>query len=293
MMSAGHPRRSPAGYSLIELLIAVTVVLAVTGIVAQVFYQSQGVLRDRRQLAELDETLHAIAHLIAADIRRAGQGLPTLAVDAQAVGVDATNAILAGSGSADLRLYTGGTGGDTVLTDPTLPTLLANRTVLIHTREDPALVTGDQVFLWGEAGLSWSWVRARVEQRISPGQFDITPLDFSSEGGLSTSRPRLSQVDGVSWRRAGNSILRGELSNPDPVSPAFREMSAGENFTALEFVFFDGSGGVVDPLTPTARPGIRRIGFLLEGTTSEPLADGKPRRKALTLSVGLRNLAGY
>lgn len=286
-------RQDRAGYSLIELLIAVAVILAVTGIVAQVFFQGQGVFRDRQQVAELDHTLNAVATLIAADIRRAGQGLPTLAVADQAASAEATTAILAGTGPATLRLYLGGRGGDTVLTDPTPPAFEPDRTVRIRTRDTRPLAQGDHVFLWGKAGYSWTWVRARVEQRISPREFGVTPLYLSPEGGIFTALPRLTDVDGVSWRRSGSSILRGELTNPDPLSPGFREMSAGEDFTTLEFVFFDTQGAAVDPASPGARPGIRRVGFLLEGTTHEPLVDGERRRKAITLSVGLRNLEGY
>lgn len=281
------------GYSLIELLIAVAVILAVTGIVAQVFLQSQGVLRDRRQLAELDHALNAVATLIAADIRRAGQGLPTLAVADQAVSSEATTAILAGTGSGVLRLYLARTGGDTALTDPIPAAFEPDRAIRIRTRDTRPLAPGDHVFLWGKAGYSWTWVRARVEERVSSREFGVTPLYLSPEGGLFASLPRLTQVDGVSWRRSGASILRGELTDPDPASPGFREMSAGEDFTTLEFVFFDTQGAAVDPTDPGARPRIRRVGFLLEGTTRAPLVDGERRRKAITLLVGLRNLEGY
>lgn len=290
-MAMSGKRGSP-GYSLIELLLAVSVLLVVTGILIQVFFQTLGVLRDRHQLAELDHSLNAVATLLAADIRRGGQGLPLVAVADQTAGAESTTAVLAGTASDTLRLYLD-TTADTVTTDPNPPTFQLGQTVRIRTRDSSPLTQGEDIFLWGAAGFSWTWVRARIEERVSSREFGITPLYISSEGGLFTAPPRLTRVDGVSWRRSGDSIMRGELSDPNPLSPAFRELSAGEDFTALEFVFFDAFGAAVDPSVPGIRSGIRRVGFLLEGQTSEALANGQPRRKAITMTVGLRNLAGY
>jgi hypothetical protein len=117
------------------------------------------------------------------------------------------------------------------------------------------------------------------------------PEGVSTEGGTFTGPGRITAEDAVSYRLFESSVLRGELVNlSDPDRPVFRELSIGEGFESLEFIYYDKSGAILDASSPPNRLAIRRIDFRLEAATSGPLSDGRRRTYPLSVSVGPRNL---
>ena len=278
-----------AGFSLIETLVSVAVTLGVGGALFQLFVQNERVFRDQQLMLEMHQSVRAVASMIAGEVRAAGQGVPGFAASHENDGLsESVQAFLAGTSPEELKMRVQLSEPDSVLGQPGF--FEAGQTIGVRIQGSGALVPGDHVFFWGPTGLTWTWVRARVDAFAAPSDLQVTPVAVGLEGGGFTRPPRVSLEDAVSYRLSGSSVLRGELLElaADGTS-RFRESSIGEYFTALDFVYYDRSGAAVGPASPAGRSAIHRVGFLLEAETSGPLADGRPRTYALTTTVGSRN----
>ena len=64
------------GFSLIELLVALTVTALVVTMMFQLFHQNERVVRDQTLITEMQQTARVVASQIADEIRMAGQGVP-------------------------------------------------------------------------------------------------------------------------------------------------------------------------------------------------------------------------
>ena len=70
---------SRSGFSLVELMFAMTITLGIGLIVFQMFLQNENVFRDQTSLLEMQQSARAVASMIADDVRLAGQGVPVYA----------------------------------------------------------------------------------------------------------------------------------------------------------------------------------------------------------------------
>ena len=64
------------GFSLIELLLALTTTLALSAMVFHLFHRNERTVRDQTLLMEMQHTAQVVASQIADEIRMAGQGVP-------------------------------------------------------------------------------------------------------------------------------------------------------------------------------------------------------------------------
>ena len=67
------------GFSLIELLIALLIVLAAGAMTFQLFRENERVIRDQNLIMEMQQTARVVISQIADEIRMAGQGVPIFA----------------------------------------------------------------------------------------------------------------------------------------------------------------------------------------------------------------------
>jgi prepilin-type N-terminal cleavage/methylation domain-containing protein len=74
-----HPRVSEAGFSLIELLVAMTITLIVSGAIYGLMTAGQNAFRREPELAERQQNIRLAMDLMTRDIANAGSGLPPLA----------------------------------------------------------------------------------------------------------------------------------------------------------------------------------------------------------------------
>lgn len=280
------------GFSLIELLLAIVIVLGVVGAMFQLFVQSERLMRDREVLLETQQSARAVAAMIADEIFMGGQGVPLYAARFDTIGSEATEVFLPGTDASRLRLRTQSQNTDTVLGTSGPSTFEAGVRVTAQTL-DPGFrpAVGHYVFLWGQSTDAWTWIRARVEPETSPSGLALTPVQFGTGGNRFVTLPRVSEEYAVSFRLSGRSIMRGELRNlSDLNDPLFRELSVGDDFVRLEFVYYDGSGRVRDPATLAGRRDIRRVDFVLEAEGTATLSDGRRPHFIATMTATPRNL---
>ena len=64
------------GFSLIEVLVALSIVLCLSTMMFQLFHQNERVIRDQTLIMEMQQTARIVASQIADEIRMAGQGVP-------------------------------------------------------------------------------------------------------------------------------------------------------------------------------------------------------------------------
>jgi hypothetical protein len=287
-----RPRRPAAcGFSLIETLLGLALAIGLGGVLFHLFSGSRQAFGDEALLAEMRQSAHAVAGTIAREIGAAGQGVPLFAVAHEAVPREDLAVFLEGTGPGSLVFRADLTNREARMVGVPPVGFEVGRTRRV-TLADPGgdFRAGERVFLWGAVGPTWIWVRARVEA-AGGSELIVMPEGVSTEGGTFTGPGRITAEDAVSYRLFESSVLRGELVNlSDPDRPVFRELSIGEGFESLEFIYYDKSGAILDASSPPNRLAIRRIDFRLEAATSGPLSDGRRRTYPLSVSVGPRNL---
>src|SRR4051812_12233409 len=89
----------PNGFSLIELLVALSVTMLLASMMFQLFHQNERVLREQTLLMEMHQTARIVISQIADEIRMAGQGVPLYAT-ASDVGPSEAVAVILGSSTA-------------------------------------------------------------------------------------------------------------------------------------------------------------------------------------------------
>ena len=97
-MARQDPQRREPGFSLIELMVAMTVTLIITGAVFKLVTAGQTAFRREPALADRQQNIRVAIDLISQDLYRAGSGLPEFA-QALTDGLDGVGP--AGSGGAD------------------------------------------------------------------------------------------------------------------------------------------------------------------------------------------------
>src|SRR5262245_14711421 len=85
------------GFSLIELLVALTVALTLASMTFQLFHQNERVIRDQTLIMEMQQTARVVASQIGDEIRMAGQGVPIYASRFDTAPSETTAVILASS----------------------------------------------------------------------------------------------------------------------------------------------------------------------------------------------------
>jgi len=277
------------GFSLVELLVSLSVTLSVGAAVFHVFLQQQRAFRDQDLVLEMQQSVRAVASMIADEVRMAGQGAPLFAATYEAGPSEAPQAFLAGTDRLELRMRLA-VPAETAVDGVPLAFETGRPTSVRLLDPGRIFDPGSHVFFWGPSGDTWTWVRARVEASDLQSGLTVTPAQVSTEGGRFTSAPSVSAEDGISYRLSGRSVLRGELRDLSALTaPVFLESSVGEDFTALRFDYYDAADVAVDPASPAARNAIRRVAFRLGAETSEALSDGRRRTYEVTMSVHPRN----
>ena len=102
MVSASDVR-SRAGFSLLELMFAMTLTLIIGTMGFQLFRQNERVFREQNVLAETQQNMRAVVFQMTDEIRRAGQGVPVYASSFDTLPSEATVAVLSGSDATHLR----------------------------------------------------------------------------------------------------------------------------------------------------------------------------------------------
>jgi hypothetical protein len=273
------------GFSLVELLTALTITLCLSAMMFQLFHQNERVFRDQTLVTEMQQTARIVASQIADEIRMAGQGVPIRAAAFDSNPTEAT-AVILGSSTADrVDFRIGLSNVETVFNGSVPLDMVMGSAASIPVADGSGFSSGKYVYL--ATGIVW--LRAIV---TIAGSMNLTVIPRET-GSLSSvvhfsERPSISIDEAVSIYLNGNSVRRAttnDMSNPaNPTWSAANEL--GRNCSRLMFTYYDGNGNPVLPTSLQNRLSIRRVDILLTVQTSTLLSDGtRP-----TFSVALRTI---
>ena len=291
-----------AGFSLIELMLAMAITSGIGVIVFQLFIQNERVFRDQNLTLEMQQSARAVASMITDEIRIAGQGVPAYSASLDAATTEAVQTFLAGSNASTIVFRAGYRNAiASIQTAPPLSyTVGTSTTVTVDDSTSIDSIVGGNsnrfLFLWGPTANSWSWVRAEITA-INTGTHVITmtPRQISGQGGTFPLRPNLGLEEAIAYRISGNAIQRATSGDFSVLTaPALTYSTVGNNFTGLAFTYYDGLNNAVNPNTLAARATVRRVDFTIAARTSEVLpSTGNLGTFAVTMKVYPRNVAIY
>ncbi len=264
------------GFTLLELLVALSITLGIGLAGFQLFMQNERVFLSQHSASETEQNARAVGFQIADEIRRAGQGVAVYASRFDALQTEEAAIVLNGSDSTRLRIREGFSNAETsVVTTPVnyeigvpVSVIVENASVFYAALSTTA-PHGRFVYIWGSGSLScWSWIRGELTA-IDSNARGLTLIP--RQGGEScrtapdtvrfTSTQTLSLEEAVSIYFASGSVWRASATDTaSPVTPAWGSASElGREITELEFTYFDEAGQPVSPSTLVNRLAVRRI----------------------------------
>jgi len=264
------------GFSLIELLFALTITLIVGMIGFELFRQNERVFQTQNQSLEIHQTARALMFQINDEIRRAGQGVPVYASTFDSAPTEAVAVVLSGSDQSHLRIREGYSSvestvvippGDLVIYSPK-SIHLANAALFSSTL-GTSYPFGRFVYVWGFGNNGcWSWTRAEILSisaaynilTVIPRQIGEACRTGSDAVHLTQSiTMTLEEAASIYWN--GGSVWRATAI--DTRNPAVPLWSPGtelaRNFRELTFTYYDADDNVVPLNTLADRMKVARI----------------------------------
>jgi hypothetical protein len=281
----------PTGFSLIELLVSLSVTMLLASMMFQLFHQNERVLRDQTLIMEMQQTARSVIAQIADEIRMAGQGVPLYATASDANPNEAAAVFLASSGGNRIDFRAALSNVETRTAGPTDFSLNASRAVSVS--NGSAFVPGKFVYIFGPTATQpWTWLRAELTGAGSTN-LTLTPRDCGTVDATFhfTAPATITLEEAVSISLSGSSIRRATATNlsnlSSPVWSAANEI--GRNATALNFTYYDAAGNTVQPTSLSNRTAIARIDVQLTIQSANTLSDGTLPAYSLALRTIPRN----
>jgi prepilin-type N-terminal cleavage/methylation domain-containing protein len=281
------------GFSLIEVLVALSIVLCLSTMMFQLFHQNERVIRDQTLIMEMQQTARIVASQMADEIRMAGQGVPVYSSTFDAVPSEAVAVILDSSNASRIDFRAGLSNVETSTEGGALDFNMG-MPQSIPVQSTSGLLPGKFVYVSGIAtGSAWSWMRAEVTA-VSSTTLTLIPRNTGTTDATIhfNAAPAISLEEAVSIYLSGGSVRRavtGSMSNlSSPTWSAANEI--GKNFTALNFRYYDDNGAVVQPVSLSNRIRIMRVDIELTVVVAAPLSNGSRPTYSLAFKTIPRNL---
>src|SRR5215471_5096063 len=281
------------GFSLIEVLVTLSIVLCLSTMMFQFFHQNERVIRDQTLIMEMQQTARIVASQIADEIRMAGQGVPIYASTFDTVPSEAVAVILESSNANRIDFRAGLSNVETS-TDSGAIDFDIGVSQSLPVRSTSSFSAGKFVYVSGTAtGSVWSWMRAEVTA-VSSTTLTLIPRNTGTTDATIhfAAAPGVSLEEAVSIYLSGGSVRRavaGSMSNPSsPLWSAANEI--GKNFTVLNFKYYDDKGAIVQPVSLSNRIRITRVDIQLTVVVAAPLSNGSRPTYSLALRTIPRNL---
>jgi prepilin-type N-terminal cleavage/methylation domain-containing protein len=292
------------GFSLIELMIALSITLVMGLMVFELFQQNEKTFRDQNLILEMQQNTRVVLSEIADEIRMAGQDVPIYSATFDTTKQEATAVILDGSDTTHLRMRAGISGIDSnVISSIPLSFTIGNSAIVsvasaagFNDAMGPLPPAGHFVYLWGPcAAARWGWVRAEVTAISSvTNTLTLTPRQAATDTVEFIGAPLMSLEEVLSIYFDAGSVRRASATNMTsqtaPVWGAAAEL--GQNFNRLNFKYYTATNEELIPpfSTLAARLAISRIDVDVVSTTSAPLSTGRRMAFALSAKVVPRNV---
>src|SRR5215510_2955452 len=281
------------GFSLIEVLVALSIVLCLSAMMFQLFHQNERVIRDQTLIMEMQQTARIVASQIADEIRMAGQGVPIYSSTFDTVPSESVAVILDSSNSSRIDFRAGLSNVETTAEGGAMD---FNMGVLQNfpVRSTSGLSAGKFVYVSGTAtGSAWCWMRAEVTA-VSATTLTLIPRNTGTTDAIIhfAAPPTVSLEEAVSIYLSGGSVRRavaGNMSSPSkPLWSAANEI--GKNFTDLTFRYYDDNGTAVQPGLLSDRMSITRVDIQLTVVVAAPLSNGSKPTYSLAFRTIPRNI---
>jgi prepilin-type N-terminal cleavage/methylation domain-containing protein len=286
-------KRKNAGFSLLEMVFALTILLVVGMMVSSLFQRNAIVVRDQTLIMEMQQTARIVISQIADEIRMAGQGVPVFAGTFDPVPVEAAVPFLRTSTSSRIDFRAGLSNIETVVTTPAPLDVTIGGSRALSIADGSGATAGKFVYLWGPGTSSWTWVRSQV---LSSGAAAMTILPAQT-GSTATlihfsAAPTVYLEEGISIFLSGTSVRRATANDfSDPANPTWNPANEiGANVSELTFTYYDSAGTIVAPSSLADRASIARIGIHLTVKTAGPLSNGSTPIYSLALRTVPRNV---
>jgi prepilin-type N-terminal cleavage/methylation domain-containing protein len=286
-------KRYSGGFSLIELLIALSIVLITGMMTFQLFRENERVIRDQNLIMEMQQTARVVISQIADEVRMAGQSVPVFATTFDASPSEATAAFLGTSASDRIDFRAGLSNGETVVTTAAPIDVSVGVFRTLGIQDSSGLMAGKFVYIWGPSTASWGWARAQLTSVTS------TTIAFIPQqtGGSSTTvhftaAPTVFLEEAVSIYLNAGSVRRATASDfSNPANPTWNPSNEiGRSVTALSFEYYDAGGNPVLPSLLGNRTSISRVDIHLTVQTTAALANGHVATYSLALRTIPRNV---
>src|SRR5262245_1854822 len=193
----------PKGFSLIELLVALSVTMLLASMMFQLFQQNERVLRDQTLIMEMQQTARIVISQIADEIRMAGQGVPLYATGFDTGPSEATAVILNSSSAIRIDFRAGLSNVEKTAIGPADFSLNTSRSLAVA--NGSGFVPGKFIYIFGPTGAApWTWLRAEL---TSSGSTNLTLIPRNS-GTVDTafhfiSAPTITLEEAVSISLSG------------------------------------------------------------------------------------------
>jgi type II secretory pathway pseudopilin PulG len=282
-----------SGFSLIELLIALLIVLTAGMMTFQLFRENERVIRDQNLIMEMQQTARVVISQIADEIRMGGQGVPIFATTFDASPSEATAVFLDTSASDRIDFRAGLSNVETVVTTAAPMDLSVGASRTLGIQDSSGLTAGKLVYIWGPSTASWGWARAQLTSVTS------TTITFIPQqiGGTATTvhftaAPTVFLEEAVSIYLNAGSVRRATASDfSNPANPTWNPSNEiGRSVTALSFEYYDAGGNPILPTLLGNRTSIVRIDIHLTVQTTAALANGQVATYSLALRTIPRNV---
>src|SRR5215831_18947625 len=259
-------RKTNSGFSLMELLIALLVVLAIGMMTLQLFYQNERVIRDQNLILEMQQTARVVMSQIADEVRMAGQGVPIYASTFDLSPSEPIAAFLGTSTSNRIDFRAGLSNVETAITTPVPLDLTMNTSQTLGIAESTGLSTGKYVYIWGPGTNGSTWVRAQLTW-VSSTTITCVPQQTGSQGTIVhfNAAPTVYLEEAVSIFLSNGSVRRATATGfTNPANPAWSSSNEiGANFTTLTFTYYDANGNALTPAPLANRMAIARVDIRL------------------------------
>ena len=281
--------RQSTGFSLVEMLIALMIALALGTMMFQLFHQNERVIRDQTLIMEMQQTARVVASQIADEVRMAGQGVPLYASRFDSTASEGVAVILASSTANRVDFRAGLSNVATAVTTPAPMDFTIGVPKTVSVANGSAFSIGKFVYVSGDS----LWLRGAITTASSTA-LTIIPRETDVTASIIhfTARPSISLDEAVSIYLSGGSVRRAtasDMTNPaNPVWSAANEI--GKNFTSLTLTYYDPGGIRRVPSSLFDRVAIARVDIQLTVQAASPLSNGTTPAYSLALRTIPRNV---
>jgi Tfp pilus assembly protein PilW len=282
------------GFSLIELLISLTIAFVLTMMIFQLFHQSERATRDQALIMDMQQTARIVGSQIADEVRMAGQGVPLFAAGFDPALSDAAAVIFGSSTASRIDFRAGLSNVETAVTSPAPLDFTMGLSRIVSVESGTGFTAGKYVYVYGPGSNSgWVWVRALLTQ-VSSFSLTLTPRQTGSSDTIIhfIAAPTVSLDEAVSIFLTVDSVRRATASDmTDPANPGWGAANEiGKGFSALTFTYYDALGNTVLPNTLAIRAAIARVDVNLTVMAADRLTDGTQPQYSLGMRTIPRNL---